>query len=176
MGPRAKTSLHPTPTLSTLTTLVHASLTFQLPAPASVPVGSPSKLSLKQPSDKELAGRSTLRDVPQVPSRGALLVHSSNLLDDAGFTGSLDFPASLPFSHTGVPWDHFPNKLTTDSLLPGLLLEKPRPRHCLTLLGLQELLSNSSLRGCTLKGQRPLGISHIRQAPSLSPPRLTLTT
>lgn len=166
MRPRAKTFDPPHPHPFTLTTLVHASLTFQLPAP--VPVGSSSKLSLKQPSAKELAGRSTLRGVPQVPSREALLVHSSKLLDNAGFIGSLPFPASLPCSHTGVSWDHLPNKLTSKSLLPGLLLEKPRPRHCLTLLGLQVLLSSSSLRGCTLKGQRPLGISHIRQAPSLS--------
>lgn len=103
------------------------------------------------------------------PVGKAMLAHRSNFLDNAGFIG---FLPSLPYFF--VPTLEFPgitSQLTTESLLPSLLLGEAEPRQCPAPLGLQELLCNS--QRLYPKG---VGTSHTGQVPSLSPPRLTLTT
>lgn len=71
-------------------------------------------------------------------------------------------PCLILYSHTAVSWDHLPNKLKTESLLPSLLLGEARPRHCPAPLGLQELLCNS--QRLYPKGA---GTSHTGRVPSV---------
>lgn len=99
-----------------------------------------------------------LHCVPGIPSRGKL--HSPTGETCLMLYCFSSFPASLLYPPYLVSWDLFPSKLIPESLPQGVLLGEPTPSHCPAPLGLQQTLSNSSLRGCTPKGQGP---SHHHQ-------------
>lgn len=118
-------------------------------------------LPWEQPSTRLAAGRwntpqgVSYNCVPKAPRR--VKHHLPTALSCLIFHTIGFLPYSLPYSLTGVVCYHFPNKLALESLSLGRLLGKSRPRHWPPPLGLQELLSNYSLRSCTPKGQGSQG-------------------